>query len=136
MDALTPENLAKYDVLLVYANHQEITEAQFAAVKGFVEGGGGFVPVHCGSACFKKHDGYVALVGGQIEGHGDGVFTAALAAIVVPDLLLSNGQLAITWTNPKLMAGLGAAVFFLATRHLLGTIIAGMALFTLLRVML
>lgn len=76
MDALTPENLAKYDVLLVYANHQEITEAQFAAVKGFVEGGGGFVPVHCGSACFKKHDGYVALVGGQIEGHGDGVFTA------------------------------------------------------------
>ena len=61
---------------------------------------------------------------------------AALAAIVVPDLLLSNGQLAITWTNPKLMAGLGAAVFFLATRHLLGTIIAGMALFTLLRVML
>ena len=61
---------------------------------------------------------------------------AALAAIVVPDLLLSNGQLAITWTNPKLMAGLGAAVFFLATCHLLGTIIAGMALFTLLRVML
>ncbi|HEX7649860.1 MAG TPA: AzlD domain-containing protein [Noviherbaspirillum sp.] len=61
---------------------------------------------------------------------------AALAAIVVPDLLLSNGQLAITWTNPKLMAGLGATVFFLTTRHLLGTIIAGMALFTLLRVML
>jgi branched-subunit amino acid transport protein len=61
---------------------------------------------------------------------------AALAAIVAPDLLLANGQLAVTWMNPKLMAGLGAAVFFLATRHLLGTIIAGMALFTLLRVML
>ena len=61
---------------------------------------------------------------------------AALAAIVAPDLLLANGQLAMTWMNPKLMAGLGAAVFFLATRHLLGTIIAGMGLFTLLRVML
>lgn len=61
---------------------------------------------------------------------------AALAAIVAPDLLLSNGQLAVTWMNPKLMAGLGAAVFFLATRHLLGTIIAGMGLFTLLRIML
>jgi branched-subunit amino acid transport protein len=61
---------------------------------------------------------------------------AALAAIVAPDLFLSNGQLAVTWMNPKLMAGLGATLFFLATRHLLGTIIAGMAFFTLLRVIL
>lgn len=76
MEALTRENLAKYDVLLVYANHQEISPDQIAAVKGFVERGGGFVPVHCGSACFKKHDDYIKLVGGQIEGHGDGVFTA------------------------------------------------------------
>lgn len=80
MAALTPENLAKYDVLLVYANQQEITPEQFAAVKGFVDGGGGFVPVHCGSACFKKHEGYVALVGGQIAGHGDGTFTARVVA--------------------------------------------------------
>ena len=76
MEALTPENLAKYDVVLVYANHQEISPGQLAAVKGFVDQGGGLVPVHCGSACFKKTDGYVELVGGQIEGHGDGVFTA------------------------------------------------------------
>ncbi len=76
MDALTPENLAKYDVLLVYANHQEITPGQMAALEGFVEAGGGFVPVHCGSACFKKTEEYVNLVGGQIEGHGEGVFTA------------------------------------------------------------
>src|SRR5690606_20915672 len=48
MDELTPENLAKYDVLLVYANHQEISPAQMAALEGFVERGGGFVPVHCG----------------------------------------------------------------------------------------
>jgi branched-subunit amino acid transport protein len=61
---------------------------------------------------------------------------AALAAIVAPDLLLANGQLAVTWMNPKLMAAIGATVFFLTTRHLLGTIIAGMALFTLLRVIL
>ena len=36
---------------------------------------------------------------------------AALAAIVAPDLLLSNGHLAATWMNPKLIAGLGAAIF-------------------------
>lgn len=33
---------------------------------------------------------------------------AALAAIVAPDLLLANGELAMSWSNPKLMAGLGA----------------------------
>jgi branched-subunit amino acid transport protein len=60
---------------------------------------------------------------------------AALAAIVAPDLLLSSGgTLALDWTNPKLMAGIGAAVVFLATRHLLGTIVAGMAMFTMLRI--
>jgi branched-subunit amino acid transport protein len=60
----------------------------------------------------------------------------ALAAIVAPDLLLSDGVMQLSWTNPKLMAGVGATVFFLMTRHLLGTIIVGMALFTLLRVMI
>lgn len=61
---------------------------------------------------------------------------AALAAIVVPDLVLANGALQLTWMNPKLVAGIGAAAFFVATRHLLGTIIAGMALFSLLRVIM
>jgi branched-subunit amino acid transport protein len=61
---------------------------------------------------------------------------AALAAIVAPDLLMSDGVLQLSWMNPKLMAGIGAAVFFLMTRRLLGTIVVGMALFTLLRVML
>jgi branched-subunit amino acid transport protein len=61
---------------------------------------------------------------------------AALAAIVAPDLVMANGALQLTWANPKLLAGIGAAAFFLTTRHLLGTIIIGMALYSLLRVML
>jgi len=61
---------------------------------------------------------------------------AALAAIVAPDLALVDGALQLSWTNPKLLAGIGAAAFFLTTRHLLGTIIVGMALYSLLRVML
>ena len=59
---------------------------------------------------------------------------AALAAIVAPDLLLQGGVLSLNWTNPKLIAGLAAAVFFLGTRHLLGTIVVGMAAFSLMRV--
>lgn len=60
----------------------------------------------------------------------------ALAAIVAPDLLLADGVVHLSWTNPKLVAGFGAAAFFLMTRHLLGTIIVGMALYTLLRITL
>lgn len=65
---------------------------------------------------------------------------AALAAIVIPDLLLNGGAGAsaagIDWMNPRLLAGIGATLFFLVTRHMLGTIVAGMALFTVLRLFL
>jgi branched-subunit amino acid transport protein len=61
---------------------------------------------------------------------------AALAAIVVPDLVLSGGVVNVAWTNPKLLAGIGATLFFVATRHLLGTILAGMALYSALRLVL
>ncbi|NMM36461.1 MAG: AzlD domain-containing protein [Glaciimonas sp.] len=58
---------------------------------------------------------------------------AALAAIVVPDLVLSGGAVTISLANPKLLAGIGAAVFFMATQRLLGTIVVGMVLFTVIR---
>ncbi len=59
---------------------------------------------------------------------------AAMAAIVLPDLVLSPGGLPDpSWHNPKFLAGLGATLFFLATRHMLGTIAVGMVLFTGLR---
>jgi branched-subunit amino acid transport protein len=61
---------------------------------------------------------------------------AALAAIVVPDLVMSGSTVSLSWVNPKLVAGAGAALFFVVTRHLLGTIIVGMALFTILRMVL
>lgn len=61
---------------------------------------------------------------------------AALAAIVVPDLVLSGNAVSLTWANPKLLAAIGAAVFFIATRHLLATIVAGMTLYTVLRLVL
>lgn len=62
---------------------------------------------------------------------------AAMAAIVTPDLVMAaGGTVDVSLANPKLLAGLGGAIFFVATRHLLGTIVAGMALFTVLRLVL
>lgn len=58
---------------------------------------------------------------------------AAMAAIVVPDLLVSGGALNLSLMNPRLLAASGAAVFFVLTRHMLGTIAVGMGLFTILR---
>ncbi|NUT59972.1 AzlD domain-containing protein [Herbaspirillum sp. C9C3] len=58
---------------------------------------------------------------------------AAMAAIIFPDLVTTGGAVEISLANPKLLAGIGAGAFFVATRHLLGTIVAGMSLFTLLR---
>ncbi len=63
---------------------------------------------------------------------------AAMAAIVLPDLLLAPdgtfiGTFDAGWHNPKLLAALGALLFFMATRHMLGMIAVGMGLFTLLR---
>ena len=60
---------------------------------------------------------------------------AALAAIVVPDLVLSGGAATVSLLNPKLLAGVGASLFFVATGRLLGTIVVGMGLFTLMRLM-
>ena len=55
----------------------------------------------------------------------------ALAAIIVPDMLLIDG--AISLTNYKLVAGLAALAFYLFKRDMLLTILVGMAIFTVLR---
>ena len=44
--------LGKFDALLLYANHGTITPIQWKNLRDYVEGGGGFVPVHCASWCF------------------------------------------------------------------------------------
>lgn len=64
---------------------------------------------------------------------------AALAATIAPDLLMmpdASGNLVVTLMNPKLIAGAGAAAFFIIKRHMLGTIMVGMALFTILRLVM
>lgn len=58
---------------------------------------------------------------------------AAMAAIVAPDLIMTQGGTTFDLASPKLWAGIGATLFFLSTRHLLGTIVAGMVLLTVIR---
>jgi len=58
---------------------------------------------------------------------------AILTAIIIPALLLPRGQLDLSPANSHLLAGLIAMAVAWRTRHLLLTIVVGMATFWLLR---
>ena len=81
-EVLNTEYLSQFDVLMLYANHDEIAPDQEKALLNFVKKGGGFVPVHCASYCFRNSDRIVNLIGGQFSSHDTATFTAK---IVSPD---------------------------------------------------
>jgi putative membrane-bound dehydrogenase-like protein len=78
MSDLNADNLAKYAALVVYANIDRIESDQEQALLGYVAGGGGFVPLHCATYCFRNSNQIIALMGGQFKRHGTGVFRTEL----------------------------------------------------------
>jgi branched-subunit amino acid transport protein len=60
----------------------------------------------------------------------------ALAAIIAPDILMSGSQLQTSLSNPKLLAAIAAAGYYLLRKSMLGTIVFGMLVFTALRLTL
>ena len=58
---------------------------------------------------------------------------AVLSAIVVPMMLAPQGAMQLSFYNEYLVAGITSIVFVAVTRHLLLTIVLGMALFLALR---
>jgi branched-subunit amino acid transport protein len=57
---------------------------------------------------------------------------AVLSAIIVPEVLLSNGSLDLAFGNARLLAAALAVVVAVKTKKTLPTIVAGMAAFVLL----
>ncbi len=76
---LNLETLSEYDALLVYANIDEIEPEQEKALLEYVTGGGGFVPIHCATYCFRNAPAIVDLMGAQFQRHADGVFRTEIA---------------------------------------------------------
>jgi putative membrane-bound dehydrogenase-like protein len=74
LDDLNPDKLAGYDCLVIYANHTKISPEQERALMGFVNNGGGLVPLHCASYCFLNSTNYLELVGARFKSHNTGVF--------------------------------------------------------------
>lgn len=75
---LNEKTLTLYDAVLLYANYARIAPEQEKALLDFVAGGKGFVPIHCGSACFTNSAKVTALIGGRFKSHGTGTFEELL----------------------------------------------------------
>ncbi len=59
---------------------------------------------------------------------------AALAAVVVPEIVMSQGQLVTEpWRDARVYAALAATAYFFWRRGILGTIVTGMAVLLPLR---
>jgi branched-subunit amino acid transport protein len=58
---------------------------------------------------------------------------AALAAIVAPEVLMTNGQLIATWKDARIFAVVAGAAWFFWRRGILGTIVVGSAVMLALR---
>ena len=54
---------------------------------------------------------------------------AALSAVVMPEILMSQGHLVATWQDARLFAALAGALWFFWRRGVLGTIVCGMAVY-------
>ena len=52
---------------------------------------------------------------------------AALAAVVVPEIVMSQGQLIATWQDARLFAVAASTAYYFWRGGILGTIISGMA---------
>jgi branched-subunit amino acid transport protein len=61
---------------------------------------------------------------------------AAMAAIVVPEVVMSQGELIHTWKDARLYAAAAATAYFFWRRDILGTILSGTAVMLVLRLTL
>ncbi|MGH2622989.1 MAG: PVC-type heme-binding CxxCH protein, partial [Sphingobacterium sp.] len=75
---LKREDLHLFDGLILYANHDTISESQAKALLDYVASGKGFIPIHSASFCFRNSDEVVNLIGGQFKSHEGGSFGAEI----------------------------------------------------------
>ena len=61
---------------------------------------------------------------------------AALAAVIVPEVVLTDGQLLATWRDARLAAVAASTAWYFARPGVLGPLVAGLAVFIPLRLLL
>ncbi len=58
---------------------------------------------------------------------------AALSAVVLPEVVMTHGELVGSWRDARLFAAAAGALWYFWRRGVLGTIVAGMAVYLPLR---
>jgi branched-subunit amino acid transport protein len=58
---------------------------------------------------------------------------AALAAVVAPEVLMTNGHVIGTWKDARIFAAIAGAAWYFWRRGILGTIVSGTATMIVLR---
>jgi type 1 glutamine amidotransferase len=104
---LNASNLAQYDALMIYGDHERLTSAQETAVLDFVVGGKGFLPIHAASASSRTSPAYAALVGGVFQPSTTAEFTTRFANTSHPVLqglqpFSVSDDTAVVQTTPNL----------------------------------
>ncbi len=79
VDALNAQSLSSADALVIYANIDSITDSRAKSLLDYVADGGGLVPLHCASYCFRNNPEVVKLIGAQFQSHGTGIFRTLIA---------------------------------------------------------
>ncbi len=116
LNDLNTENLANYDGLIIYANHDSIAPAQEQALRAFVEGGKGLIPLHSASGCFKNSDWYINAIGGQFKSHKTGAITATIVNAKHP-VMQGLKPFTTTWDETYVHQRLNPDMTVLTTRQ-------------------
>lgn len=58
---------------------------------------------------------------------------AALVALIVPDIVMTQGNLTDTWRDPRIIGAMAGIAWYMWRRSLLGTIIVGTSVMLWLR---
>ena len=54
---------------------------------------------------------------------------AALAAVIVPEIVMTQGHLVLTWQDARIFGALAGAAYYFWRRGVLGTMLVGMAVY-------
>lgn len=60
---------------------------------------------------------------------------AAIVAVIAPELFITHGELISTWRDARLFAALAATVFYMWRAGVLGPLLAGLAVYLPLRLL-
>lgn len=116
LNDLNTENLSHYDGLVIYANHDSIAPVQEQALRAFVEGGKGLIPLHSASGCFKNSAWYISTIGGQFKSHKTGAIAETIVNKKHP-ITQGLAPFTTTWDETYVHQNLNPDMTVLTTRQ-------------------